>query len=83
MWSSILKSTLALATKVLDTVMVRTLMKYVNSIEKLEKQLAEEKAKPLNLQDDVYMEYLEASLEVELRAFDRQLLVGVKAAGVG
>ena len=79
MWSSILASVLSLAGKVLDQIMVAKLMAHVKEIADLETKLNAECAKPLDLQDDLLIPYLEGKLTVELDAFDRQLAVGVKA----
>jgi len=79
MWTSILSSVLSLAGKVLDQIMVAKLMAHVKEIADLETKINAEYAKPLDLQDDLLIPYLEAKLTVELDAFDRQLAVGVKA----
>lgn len=79
MWGSILGSVVTLAGKVLDQIMVAKLMAHVKEIADLETKLNAEYAKPLDLQDDLLIPYLEGKLAVELDAFDRQLAVGVKA----
>lgn len=65
--------------KVLDITMTNKLLAHVNAIADLEKKLNAEYAKPLDLQDDLLIPYLEGQLLVELEAFDRQLQVGLKA----
>ena len=51
----------------------------MNNIAEYEKKLNAEYAKPLDLQDDILIPYLEGLLKVELEAFDRQLQIGLKA----
>jgi len=79
MWTSILSSVMTLAGKVLDLALTNKLLAHVNAIAELEKKLNAEYAKPLDLQDDLLIPYLQSQLNVELMAFDRQLQVGLKA----
>lgn len=82
MWAGILNSMMLLAGKVLDQIMVKTLMKHIERIADIENQLNGEYSKPLNNQDDLLITYLEDLLEVEKKAFERQLMIGVKAANL-
>lgn len=70
---------MTLAGKVLDLALTNKLLAHVNAIAELEKKLNAEYAKPLDLQDDLLIPYLQSQLNVELMAFDRQLQVGLKA----
>lgn len=79
MWTSILTSVMTLAGKILDITLTNKLMAHVNAIAELERKLNAEYAKPLDLQDDLVIPYLEGQLKIELEAFDRQLQVGLKA----
>ncbi len=79
MWASILTSVMTLAGKILDLTLTNKLMAHVNAIAEFERKLDAEYAKPLDLQDDLLIPYLEGLLKVELEAFDRQLQVGLKA----
>ena len=79
MWGSILSSVLTLAGKVLDNSLTNKLTVHVNNIAEYERKLNAEYAKPLDLQDDILIPYLEGLLKVELEAFDRQLQIGLKA----
>lgn len=80
MWASILTSVMTLAGKVLDLTLTNKLMIHVKAIAEYERKLNAEYAKPLDLQDDLLIPYLEGMLRVELEAFDRQLQVGIKAS---
>lgn len=79
MWGSILTSVMTLAGKILDITLTNKLMAHVKAIAEFERKLNAEYAKPLDLQDDLLIPYLEGQLQVELEAFDRQLQVGLKA----
>lgn len=79
MWASILTTVMTLAGKVLDITLTNKLMAHVKAIAEFERKLNAEYAKPLDLQDDLLIPYLEGQLRVELEAFDRQLQVGLKA----
>lgn len=79
MWTSILTSVMTLAGKILDITLTNKLMAHVNAIAELERKLNAEYTKPLDLQDDLVIPYLEGQLKIELEAFDRQLQVGLKA----
>lgn len=79
MWASILTSVMTLAGKVLDLTLTNKLMAHVKAIAEFERKLNAEYAKPLDLQDDLLIPYLEGQLRVELEAFNRQLQVGLKA----
>jgi len=79
MWASILQTVMTLAGKVLDITLTNKLMAHVKAIAEFERKLNAEYAKPLDLQDDLLIPYLEGQLRVELEAFDRQLQVGLKA----
>lgn len=79
MWGTILQSVMTLAGKVLDLTLTNKLMTHVKAIAEFERKLNAEYAKPLDLQDDLLIPYLEGQLKVELEAFDRQLQVGIKA----
>lgn len=70
---------MTLAGKILDITLTNKLMAHVNAIAELERKLNAEYAKPLDLQDDLVIPYLEGQLKIELEAFDRQLQVGLKA----
>ena len=82
MFSSILLGVMPILSKVLEAVVIKMLMKHVDKIAELEKQLLEEYAKALDDQDDLLIPYLENLLDVELKAFERQVQVGAKSAGI-
>lgn len=79
MWTSLLKTVLGIAEKVIDRANFKMLTERSDNIAKLETQLNAEYAKPLDLQDDLLIPYLEDRLEVEVKAFERQLAVAGQA----
>jgi len=81
MISAIVTSVLPIVAKVLDISIMKMLTKHSENITNYEHKINAEKAKPLDQQDDILIPYLEDLLATEVRAFNRQLQLGMKASG--